>query len=219
MKKLLLGLLATSGLCLAAPAMAADYVPPEPAPLVYGWTGAYVGGQVGYAFGDYDVDVNVLSLNDNFDGITGGLHAGYLHQFDSFVIGIEGDVELSGQDGKVTAAGDTAKVDMDLAASVRARLGFAIDNILIYATGGLAIGDVDFTASNGAASDGEGHTFLGYTVGGGLEFKVTDNLRTRIEYRYTDLGSHDFKSSVFPADTFDTDLTYHAVRVGVSWQF
>lgn len=50
MKKLLLGLLATSGICMAVPAMAADYVPPEPAPAGYfygSFEGTYVLGDDG----------------------------------------------------------------------------------------------------------------------------------------------------------------------------
>ena len=68
---------------------------------VYNWTGFYIGGQVGYAWGDNRTTEFVTATglpsgfnqNYNTDGVVGGVHAGYNWQFGQFVFGLEGDVE------------------------------------------------------------------------------------------------------------------------------
>jgi len=53
----------------------------------------------------------------------------------------------------------------------RARLGYAQDRFLIYATGGVAYGSVNATILNAGIFniDNETHARVGYTVGGGIE--------------------------------------------------
>ena len=56
-------------------------------------------------------------------------------------------------------------------------------------------------------------------VGGGIDFAVTEALSVRVEYRYTDLGSQGFTSTVFPSDSFNAGLDYHTVQMGLSLHF
>jgi outer membrane immunogenic protein len=75
------------------------YLPPP----LFTWTGLYVGGQVGYAWGAGAVDVSGFDpatvtvirgpLGSNPGGVIGGAHAGYQYQFNQLVLGIEGSVD------------------------------------------------------------------------------------------------------------------------------
>ena len=153
----------------------------------------------------------------------GGGHAGYNHQINSVVLGIEGDVEASDVNGLATvnAAGQTYffNVKADTLASLRGRLGWAHDQWLIYATGGVAFGHVTsppLDTLNGWRT--------GWTAGVGVERMIYGNWSARLEYRYTDLGrvSSTNSNPALLADlgaTDDNKLAIHAVRAGLSYRF
>src|ERR1700686_3050330 len=94
-------LLPVAALAAAAPAPAADLAPPPvaipPVPL-FTWTGLYLGGQIGYAWGTDTLTVYPLGFGTNFtpNGVVGGAHIGYNLQLNQFVVGLEGDVEGTG---------------------------------------------------------------------------------------------------------------------------
>src|SRR5207247_8518902 len=114
MKKLFLATTAFVVLA-AASAGAADmyarpapaYTPaPAPAPL-YTWTGLYWGANVGYSWGQSKFDatltgVGTLSRSTNLDGAIGGAQFGYNYQFGAWVLGLETDIQASGQSGTST---------------------------------------------------------------------------------------------------------------------
>ena len=80
-------------------------------------------------------------------------------------------------------------------------------------TGGVAFGKVEANVPGvGSASD----TRTGWTAGAGIEHAFAPNTTARIEYRYTDLGSGDFSDG---GVTDDSDVTFSAVRAGLSWKF
>jgi outer membrane immunogenic protein len=185
---------------------------------MYDWSGMYGGLQAGYALGHDNNDVSG-SFNENFQDFVGGLHVGWQSQSNSLVYGIEFDGEFSNLDANNSAGGDTASLDLDAIASARARFGVAADRLLVYATGGLALGIADYDISNGVADEGFGDTPVGFTVGAGLQYAFTDRMSARVEYRYTDLGKEKFPSALFPGDTFTADYKFHAIRAGLSWQF
>jgi outer membrane immunogenic protein len=95
--------------------------------------------------------------------------------------------------------GDSTTVTNKWDASIRLRGGFLITpDVLLYGTGGVAWQQVEATATctvNGAMCTLSNHTdsqstvVAGYTVGGGLEWKVWRNILLRAEYRYSDFGS------------------------------
>src|SRR5262249_26988552 len=119
----------------------------------------------------------------------------------SWVFGVEGDIDA--QDfhrDRVLAApigpfipGDTFTVKSDWQASFRGRIGYAIDRVLLYATGGVAITDLRARSNLvgiGVVSDDQ--TIVGGTVGGGLEWAVWNNISLGVEGRYTWYGHNDF---------------------------
>lgn len=256
-------LLAASTAALTFPAFAADVVMEEPpAPTVMevpastGWSGVYVGLQAGYAFGEDD---GVFELSpftpglatafgpgfsgDFDDGFIGGAHVGYDWQVNQLVFGAILDVTYAdigdSQSGfSTTPAFYTIERDMDWLITARARLGYAInDNFLVYGTGGVAFADVDYNFSSNtpaAFSTSGGGDDFGYTVGGGVEMKATQNISFGLEYLYTNLGDNDFAvdlsqnpatgaGGVFGASTIgtgsDDDFDFHTIQAKISYRF
>lgn len=183
------------------------------------WTGFYIGGQAGYAYGDNHGAYNLSTpagvigsgaLNQDAQGVIFGGHVGYNHQFDNFVAGLEGSVDGTNLIARQTigtsdAAGDnavlTSFVQSDIQGAVRARAGYAFGRLLPYAAGGLAIGSFgtqsDLASSNAALGFYDGFatkglqwtTRVGWTVGGGVQWAVNNNWSIRGEYRYSDFGN------------------------------
>jgi outer membrane immunogenic protein len=211
-------LLATAGSAFAAdlPSVA-PYQAVAPAGY-YDWTGFYIGAQAGYVFAD-------SNLGGDLDGFAGGIHAGYNYQVNNWVFGVEADAEISGADASGTVvlpapAGLTAfDIENKWLGSVRGRIGYAFDRVLVYGTGGVAFGGIDATATNGAIVSSDDNSHIGWTVGAGVEVAVTNNVTARVEYRYTDLGDKDY-SFAAPVGNVNLDAgEIHAVRVGVSYKF
>lgn len=199
---------------LAAPATAADVVyeePPAPAPveiapLASQWTGPYAGVTVGYGFsGKVTEPGNRIGTN----GWMGGAFGGYQMQNGMFVYGVEGDINYSGVDGD--NGGVEAKTRLD--GSIRARAGVAVtDDVLLYGTAGGAAERQ--TLTSGGVKDT--NVALGYTVGAGVDAKLTDQVFGRVEYRYTDYGKETFN---FGGADREFDSSNNRVNVGLGIQF
>lgn len=180
-----------------------------------------------------------FSLDPN--GFLGGLQVGYNYQFDNspFVIGVEADIQYSDIDDRITRRTSVvgfadnisrASTDMDWFGTVRARVGFTpVDRALVYVTGGLAYGDVDVRYSTAYPALGQllrgksSGTEVGWTVGGGLEYAVTDNWTVKGEYLYYDLGTVKFSTrnpvGIAAAARARADLDGHIVRIGLNYKF
>ncbi len=195
-------------------ATAADiYAPPPAAEVIYNpapafsWTGGYMGGLLGYEWGDAKVRNGGPSLNP--DGWMGGIFGGYNFQTSGmFVAGLETDFTFSGASDK---AGGTS-VDNNWNGTLRARAGIAIDRFLMYGTGGLAVGNIT-TKVSGAGSDTGTHA--GWTIGGGIEAAFTNNIIGRLEYRYTDYGTNVYDTK----PKTKVDFNSSQVMVGVGYKF
>lgn len=195
---------ALAGLGLAAPAVAADMSGRygAPAPYVqpvapFTWTGFYVGANAGYGWGSTSFD--------SPGGFIGGLQAGYNFQFGSpFVLGIETDFAFTGM--------SAGYYGLDYLGTVRARLGYSFDRILVYGTGGFAYGQgsADFFGLSSTANQ------TGWTLGAGAEVAVDRNWSMRAEYLYVDLGSTTFPTLVGPVAT---GLDGNILRAGVNYRF
>src|SRR5690606_15074085 len=182
-------LLVTSLLAtLAGPALASDpYLPAtvylEEAPLDR-WSGFYAGAQIGYGWGS---SANVW-WNDStpvtpdgdiaYQGINGGVHAGYQLQSGDFVWGAEADISLTdlyGNDSQF--AGLVNEIQIDALATLRARAGMAFDNVLLYGTlGGAA---ASFTKSDTLGNRQGPQLAAGWTIGAGVEVAVSETMRVR----------------------------------------
>lgn len=175
------------------------------------------------------------------DGFFAGLQAGFNWQMDSIVLGIEGDISKSwiGADNDVALDlfGDPAIADVnvetdtsiDWFGTARLRAGFlATPDLLLYATGGLAWGsvdtdvDVDVLGFAGDFSDGDSTTHMGWTIGAGLEYAVSEAVSIKAEYLYIDLGEEDVLDvDLVTGDTLEAeqDVNFHTVKAGLNFRF
>lgn len=225
--------LATAGtLAIAGPVVAADMpmAPPPPLPI-FTWTGVYLGGQIGYAWGNDSINESVFaipasfSLGSNPNGVIGGAHVGYNLQIAQWVVGLEGDVDgtsFSRTSGPDPFFGDTFfKISKDIEGSIRGRIGIAWDRALLYATGGVAFAGIDTDYSSPFGADGFSRTRVGWTVGGGIEYAITSNWSARAEYRFSDFGNFtDFPAaSLAPDISVEHHLIQNQVQAGFSYKF
>jgi outer membrane immunogenic protein len=114
----------------------------------------------------------------------------------------------------------TSKIDWF--GTLRGRLGFVpTERLLIYATGGLAYGEVKTNISNSEVfSDGVSRLFLGantdvrvgWTAGAGLEYAFTSNWTLRGEYLYVDLGTSGTTATFQGTDPLQSQIRYNASR-------
>jgi len=211
-------------------AEAADVVvEQEPAPVAvvappaFSWSGAYVGGQVGYGWGKTRFNDGVFSQSLKPGGFVGGVYAGYNFSVGQHgVVGVDGDLAYNNQKDRqdiVSASGFTSALESRLrwSGAVRARVGVAMDRVMPYIAGGVAFGGVKNAISTAQFSATSSKTLTGWTAGAGLEYAATDNTILRVEYRYTDFGKKDFD--------FGTGVNVHdstksnEVRLGVAYKF
>jgi outer membrane immunogenic protein len=208
---------------LGRPSRAAPAVPPA-VHAVYDWSGFYVGAQGGYGAGDSSGTQNaggtffpVVPYSIEPQGILGGGHVGFNYQAGRWVVGIEGDIEAADVNAMsiVTTGGQdyffNAKADM--LASIRGRAGLAIDTWLVYATGGIAWGNISTPPL--AALDG---TRTGWTAGAGVQYAFRPNWSARLEYRYTDLGRVSAPAGELTSFD-DNSFNFHALRAGITYKF
>ncbi|HEX2553651.1 MAG TPA: outer membrane protein [Microvirga sp.] len=220
MKKLLLTGAAFASLMVGA-AHAAD-LPRRSAPVVqapiaavplFTWTGFYVGVNAGYGFGTGDDNLRIggarIRLNDDREGFVGGGQAGFNYQMGMFVLGLETDLQYAdlGERGRFRAGGTVfrGRESDDYFGTVRGRAGFAFDRALVYATGGLAYGDVGPFGTDG----------IGWTVGGGVEYAFTNNVSAKVEGLLVNLE----RDGRFRGVRVRGEEEFGVVRVGLNYKF
>ncbi|MFK4512390.1 outer membrane beta-barrel protein [Bradyrhizobium daqingense] len=193
-----------------------------------------------------------FTLGVGQSGWLGGLQAGYNWQAGHMVAGVEADVSVSGIGGRASGAyalrpvflvGDfdnytgsvTVTQDIDYLGTLRGRLGYASNNWLLYATGGLAWAHVKASLDSSharltnnlliagfpGALDGHASASgynLGYAVGGGGEWSFAPRWSLKAEYLYLYLGrqlSLSIPGTSMPA----SDIELHTLRIGLNRQF
>ena len=236
-------LTAASVVALATAANAADmYRPAEggykDVPYVgVNWSGLYVGVNGGYGFDSSNIGSTIGgAYNISPEGAFGGGQIGYNVQRGNFVFGVEADIQGGDiKDSKtvsVTNGGVSASLginsSLDYFGTVRARAGYAFDRTLVYATGGLAYGQITDGIDAGLAVAGVGSASVslkkstdatGYVVGGGVEHKFAPNWSGKVEYQYIDLGQDSVWAKAtaqdFAVSTVRAGLNYH---IGTSFE-
>jgi outer membrane immunogenic protein len=193
-----------AGVALAADgAVAADFpaVPFMGAPAgIYSWTGGYVGEHFGYEW------AGTTRNPTNPSGVAGGFQGGYNLQSGQFVVGGELDISMSAADDSIAPW----KFSNPWFGTVRARGGYALNNILLYGTAGFAYGGVH-AEGFGLTED---KTLNGWTAGGGVEVGLARNWSARVEYLFVSLNDRHFKTT---ATT--NGLESSLFRFGVNFRF
>lgn len=218
MKKILL---TTTGLIALgmAPAMAADLAArpytkaPAAAIAINNWTGFYIGAMGGYA----QEDTSALAVGTISGGFAGGT-AGYNWQMGNVVLGLEVD----GAWADVGASlGDPAIASLETRirsmGTVRGRVGYAFDQVLIYGTGGYAWADNRVTVSVLGLSVSDSQFHSGWTAGAGVEVMFAPKWSVKAEYLYKSFQSEDYFAGIAPIASGTLNL--NSVQVGVNYHF
>jgi outer membrane immunogenic protein len=244
MKNLLLGSVALVALG-AGPAMAADMTPapvytkaPMMAPL-YDWTAFYIGGHAGFRWAHTDSTTTNTPTGFVFapgsgdtSAFFGGGQIGFDYMMPSrIVFGVVADVSSGSSNTTTTsnAAGtvvETVQGKSDVSGTVRGRLGYAFDTLLLYATGGWAwstgsdtrtqvLGTVNLAVPGTVETVSTSHS--GGTVGGGLDYAFARNWDVFAEYRYT---SFQAVTVAYPLAMRSTNSTTNVstIEVGLNYR-
>ena len=204
-------------------------VAPAPPPECdFTWTGFYFGGNAGYGWGNADTDFDPLPdavvfrdleptrLKPDPSGFIGGGQLGFNWQaWKWLVLGIETDfqgTDIEGDDSRspiINIFGLPVDTETEIVAheriqwfgSTRGRLGIAPwCRLLIYGTGGVAYGNVDYSANTNYGNGFHNgitypvsfsQTNTGWCAGGGLEYGIGRHWTVKVEYLHYDLGSED----------------------------
>jgi len=222
------------------------------------WTGPYAGVHIGYGWGNGDTSFTPLptaarfvnlapqSMNPDPEGVLGGLQIGYNYQMGPWVIGLEADFSWTGIGGSRISSPIIqndgtpfpgsgylyANQEINWYGTLRPRFGYAVmPTLLLYGTGGLAYGDVGYSANTNFLPPGNvayptsfSKTKVGWTAGGGLEYALTRCWTVKAEYLYMDLGSESVIAAPQPdnppfqvGNSFET--TTHIINLGVNYKF
>jgi outer membrane immunogenic protein len=197
------------------PRAPAAYMPVSPA---YNWSGFYIGLNAGYGFGNSNWNDPVFGTSGSFsvNGGQAGATLGYNYQISQLVLGIEGDYDwqnVRGSSGLPCGSCDTAS---NWIATVRGRVGYAFDRIMVYGTGGAAFTDVE---ASFAALPWQTNTKVGWTAGAGIEGAITDNLTAKIEYLYADFGNTSCGAANCGGTTTSVKFNESMVRAGLNYKF
>jgi outer membrane immunogenic protein len=194
------------------------------------WTGFYIGANVG-ALGlssksSYTDHAGYESSGQGGGALAGGT-IGYDMQFSALVVGVEADYAVSNAGNTGTGEhGYTYNIPLATAkvtsfGSLRARIGYAFDHTLLYATGGWAwahihndavdeyINDPDYFASTTRSQSG-------YVIGLGIEQALGDHIAIKLEGLYADF------SGVHAADNY-YELSFknsaEIAQIGIVYRF
>jgi outer membrane immunogenic protein len=230
MNSLSLGALASAVIGMAGVASAADMpikAPYPPASPPASWTGCYLGGEAGGAWGTsnvFDLRLSRTQTNDfGLSGGTGGLTVGCNWQFASnWVVGIENDISLTDKNGSApdskvpTTINKVSESWMD---TLRGRLGFLWGQFLIYGTGGAAFTDGNLTVCSPGGCSTLVETRNGWVAGGGIEWMFAPKWSAKVEYLHADFGNADYLNISPVTDDRRVLLKNDIVRAGVNLHF
>jgi outer membrane immunogenic protein len=189
----------------------------------YNWTGFYIGGALGAGAVVYDISIDPLATElDGIggEGIFGELNVGYDHDFGNFVAGVMVDGRYSGIKSEldINLGGPSVGIDgnADYGFDILARAGVKVnESTLAYVIGGYSWQNFEIDVPNGGGIDDIEWDSSGFSIGGGLEAAVTDNMTVNLEYRYSQFDSEDFDTGGF----IEAEPSFQTVRIGAKYKF
>jgi outer membrane immunogenic protein len=202
-----------SGQALAAdlpqpvpPHAPAVYVPV--APLIFTWSGIYIGANGGFSLGT-TTPSGLPAFNTN--GALAGGTIGGNYQTGVFVFGAEGDFDWDNFKGSTTTCpllAASCQMSSNWLATARGRVGVAWDRVLFYGTGGAAFANLKFSTPGASATA----TPFGWTAGGGVEFAISPNWSVKAEYLFVDFTNQGIGGATF-------SVIENVMRGGVNYRF
>jgi outer membrane immunogenic protein len=165
------------------------------------WSSFYVTGGGGGSFGKFHGALGTVGVGVNFES------------YSRFVVGAEADWSLENfnyQGGCTNCSFETHWLTTE-----RARVGYSIGRTLLFATGGLAVGDLRIM---NPAVGSSATTKTGYSVGGGVEVDLAQNWSVRADYLHVDLGNSNC-GALCGGGIGNTSITDDVARVSIVFRF
>jgi outer membrane immunogenic protein len=197
------------------------YIPPPP---VFTWTGAYIGVQLGANIVRDSVGIplypSYFSINDT--SVSAGGKIGYNYQVQQFVFGIEGAAAAVFNSGSLASGGgggELYQTHQNFTGDIVGKVGYAADRALFYAKGGAAFANlnnmrfVEFVPTPPIPVVSQFR--VGWTVGGGIDYAITNNLIVGVDYAYSDLGTGHY----FYLGPVNVHHTENAINASLSYKF
>ncbi len=211
---------------------------PIAVPVVFTWTGCYIGVEGGFksARNRTNYDTNILGIvpgtvtGPNYD-FTGGLIGGTVgcnYQTGNWVFGVEGDGSWTSGAGEAVETlfpNFRTRSEEKWLATYRGRIGYAFaPNWLVYVTGGGASTSVrlsNFVPGSAVLNTAQTNTLNGWTVGGGFEYALDSHWSFKAEGLYIDYTRSSFFAfnNLVSGAIFNLKLTEGVGRVGVNYRF
>lgn len=180
-----------------------------------------------------------------------GLRGGYNAQWGAVVAGVEGDISGLSTSKTTTIEGNPflpsapsftqgsavfgTETKSNWLVTLRPRVGYTFDRVLVYGTLGLAVGKVESsTAYVGFSPDGSGNEYatasasktkVGLAAGLGCEYALTRNWQVSFDYLHVDLGKVEASGLVTTGNpstatmNFSTKFKSDIAKLGVSYKF
>lgn len=175
--------------------------------------GLYAGLNLNYAHAQFQTSAPAITAN----GPALGTLIGYNYQFlSNLVLGVETDFQFASQKSSQAFPGFQLTERLNYFGTARARLGYALDSFMPYVTGGLAITNASIEASAPAGAFSDKTTRIGYAVGTGIDYMLSQNWVARAEYLYLDTGK---KQTTLLGVTDNLRITNSVARLGLIYKF
>jgi outer membrane immunogenic protein len=210
----------------------------------YDWSGFYTGGTINYTAKFQGTgqltDEGYGPLQPKGQGPKGGVYAGYNFQVNSFIIGAEADLSYGWNHDSRSMTGKYQNITVPLylkfrqstSYSLRGRLGYAFNNVMLFTTLGMAssmikhkgliIAKKTSTDSSNNSNTTDvlynelvNHVENGYAFGVGAEYAIDSNWVARAEYIYSNF---DRKSPTLYYSV-RMGLQEHEIRTGLAYKF
>lgn len=175
------------------------------------WTGVYGTAALGLSLVEVNGDQGIESDDDLSVSGQGGLGLGASMDYGRLVLGLEGDISAMGNKNHLTMK-NTITADEDWFATARLRAGMPTDDTLYYATGGIAAMGVEAHAEG---SDRE--TLAGWTIGAGMEHRISERLAFKVEGLYMNFEEKKFETGSFFIMKLEPNLAI--ARMGLTYGF
>ena len=201
---------AAVAMSLATPALAADMAvkaPPAPLPVIYDWSGFYIGANGGWGQShsclDFVTAVGTVAsgCGDRSGGVVGG-QIGYRWQTNQFVFGLEAQGDWANlRNTRVSLLNPTLSTTAktDGIGLFTGQIGWAWNASLLYVKGGAAVtsNQLDvFDNITGLGLFSASNTRWGGTVGVGYEYGFAPNWSVGVEYDHLWMGNANNSFSV-----------------------
>jgi len=231
MKKILLGTVAVFALGVTS-ASAADLAarpytkaPPMMA-AIYDWTGFYIGANGGGGWGRDRLSQATGVLNIDPSGGFAGGQIGYNWQNGAWVLGVEADGDWADINGSsACGVGFACSSKTNALASFRGRIGYAVNNVLFYGTGGAGYASTRDSILTAAGAPVAGATGVfnsdrwGYAAGAGIEWGFNPNWTAKVEYMHYGLGTETAPAGTIDVVPTNSRLNVDTVKVGVNYRW